>query len=218
MKRKISLYISLGSFASFLLWTLLVSLVDVRGVGPNESNVGFATFNKLVHSVTGVHMALYTITDWLGLVPIIFALGFAVLGLVQLIKRKSLLKVDKSVIALGIFYLAVMVAYLTFEKIIINYRPVLIEGHLEVSYPSSTTLLVLCVMTTSIMQFNNRIKNRILRRIVNAIIILFMMFMVLARLFSGVHWATDIIGGVFLSSGLVTLYYYVIKKNAIAFK
>lgn len=106
---------------------------------------GFAAVNGAFHNLTGVHWTLYTITDWLGLVPIGTALGFAVLGLVQLIQRKALRKVDRSILALGGFYLAVMAFYVLFEKAVVNYRPVLIEGVLEASYPSSTTMLALSI-------------------------------------------------------------------------
>lgn len=140
---------------------LLVTLyVDVQAIGPEGSSVGFATVNGAFHALTRLHMTLYVITDWLGLVPVFTALGFAVLGVVQLIKRKSLLKVDRDILVLGGFYLLVMAAYLLFEEVIINYRPVLIDGVLEAAYPSSTTILVLCVMPTAMMQFHKRVKNR----------------------------------------------------------
>ena len=191
---------------AFVLWTLLVRFVDVRAIGPEGSSVGFATLNGFVHELTGVNWILYTVTDWLGLVPIAVALGFAVLGLVQLICRKSLVKVDHSLLALGGFYIAVMVAYVFFEIVVINYRPTLIEGILEASYPSSTTMLVMCVMPTAAMQLNTRIKNTVLRRCAIIATVAFTAFMVIGRLISGVHWVTDIIGGALLSAGLVTLY------------
>ena len=72
---------------AFVWWTVLVRFVDVRAIGPQESSVGFATLNGYVHNLTGVNMSLYVITDWLGLVPIGVAFGFAVLGLAQWIKR-----------------------------------------------------------------------------------------------------------------------------------
>ena len=155
-------------------------------------------------------MSLYTITDWLGLVPFCFILGFALLGFVQLVKRKSLLKVDYSIFVLGGFYILVMSSYLFFEMFVINYRPVLIEGYMEASYPSSTTMLVMCVMLTAKMQFSERIKNSAVRKNINGILIAFTIFMVAGRLISGVHWFTDIIGGVLLSAGLVMLYYFVV--------
>ena len=192
---------------AFVVWTAAVRLVDVQPIGPQGSAVGFATINGWVHDLTGVHMALYTVTDWLGLVPIGVAMGFALLGLIQWVKRKHLRQVDFSILVLGGFYLLVMVAYVLFEVFVINYRPVLINGCLEASYPSSTTMLVLCVMPTTLMQLNARIKNQTLKRWVGFGITAFILFMVIGRLLSGVHWFTDIIGGTLLSAGLVMLYY-----------
>ncbi len=192
---------------AFMLWTVLVRFVDVRAIGPEGSSVGFATLNGFVHELTGVNWLLYAVTDWLGLVPIAVALGFAGLGLVQLIKRKSLWKVDHSILALGVFYIVVMAAYIFFEMRVINYRPTLIDGYLEASYPSSTTMLVMCVMPTAAMQLNVRIKNTVLRRCTIIAIVSFTTFMVIGRLISGVHWITDIIGGALLSAGLVMIYY-----------
>mgnify|MGYP003301942898 CR=1 FL=1 len=145
----------------------------------------------------------------LGLVPIGVAFSFAILGLVQWIKRRKFARVDKSLFVLGGFYIAIMAVYFLFETVVINYRPVLIGGCLEVSYPSSTTLLVMCVMPTAMMQFKARIKNKMFRLCVLLIIALFIAFMVMGRLFSGVHWITDIIGGALVSAGLVMMYAYV---------
>lgn len=196
---------------SFILWTVLISFIDVKPIGPQESCVGFAILNGFFHNLTGVNMTLYTITDWLGLVPVFVALMFAFLGLAQWIKRKNILKVDYSILTLGGFYLLVIALYILFENVVINYRPTLINGYLEVSYPSSTTLLVLTVMPTAIMQIKTRIKNKICRKTLCVSIALFIGFMVIGRLVSGVHWVTDIIGGALLSAGLVTLYYSVVN-------
>ena len=193
--------------AVFVLWTVLIRFVDVEAIGPRQSSVGFATLNGYIHNLTGVNMSLYIITDWLGLVPIGVAFGFAVLGLVQWIKRKSLLKVDRSILALGEFYIVVMAVYILFEIVVINYRPTLIDGYLEASYPSSTTLLVMCVMPTAMMQLRTRIKNDLFRRCVMLTITVFIAFMVIGRLVSGVHWITDIIGGALLSTAIVLMYY-----------
>ena len=208
--KKRNFCIALGLLAAFVLWTIAICQIDVQAIGPQESAVGFATLNGFVHDLTGVHMQLYTITDWLGLVPVAFILGFALLGFIQWIKRKHILKVDGSLLVLGGFYMVVMAAYLFFERFVINYRPVLIEGFLEASYPSSTTLLVLCVMPTAMMQLCARIKNRILKRCVAVAIAAFIVFMVVGRLISGVHWLTDIIGGALLSAGLVMMYHSII--------
>ena len=208
MKRKIrkNFYIAVSVLISFILWTIFVKVIDVRSIGPEASSVGFAAINNFFHNLTGVHMSLYTITDWLSLVPIGFVVGFGMLGFIQLIKRKNILKVDYDIIVLGGFYIVVMAMYIFFEIVVINYRPLFINGVLEVSYPSSTTMLVMCIIPTAIMQLNSRIQNIAHKRIVGIVLSLFTAFMVIGRLFSGVHWLSDIIGGALLSVGLVMMY------------
>lgn len=206
MKNQKKFGVALILLAAFLLWTAAVSLIDVQAIGPNSSSVGFSTLNGFVHNLTSVHWSLYVITDWLGLIPLCFMLGFAILGLIQWIKRKRILCVDHSILVLGGFYILVIAAYIFFELVVVNYRPVLIDGCLEASYPSSTTLLVLTVMPTAKMQLDSRIKKLVLRRSIGAAITVFIGFMVVGRLVSGVHWVTDIIGGSLLSAGLVILY------------
>ncbi len=191
---------------AFVLWTLAVRYIDVQAIGPNGSSVGFAGLNGWVHDLTGVHMGLYVLTDWLGLVPMGFVLGFAVLGLVQWMRRRKLFRVDHDILVLGGFYLLVLILYLVFETVAVNARPVLIDGRLEASYPSSTTMLVLCVMPTAMMQLRARLRNIKVRTIVLTILAVFTACMVVGRLIAGVHWFTDIIGGVLLSAGLVVLY------------
>ena len=209
MKKKSRRLFFLGAslLAAFVLWTVLVCFVDVQAIGPEGSSVGFATLNGCVHDFTGVNMSLYVITDWLGLIPIGVAFGFAVLGLVQWIKRKSILKVDRSILVLGGFYIVVMAVYVLFEMVVINYRPTLIDGYLEASYPSSTTMLVMCVMPTALIQLRARIKNKVFSRCVMIAIAVFIVFMIIGRLVSGVHWISDIIGGALVSAAIVLMYY-----------
>lgn len=204
---KKSLYVGVCLLALFILWTALVSLVDRQPIGPLESTVGFATFNGYMHELLGVHMFLYTLTDLLSLLPLAIVLGFGVLGLIQLIKRRRISTVDRDIIALGIFYAVVFAMFLSFEILVINYRPVLIDGVLEASYPSSTTMLAMCILPTAAMQFRVRIQNKALKECVFYLTVAFTVFMVVARLISGVHWITDIIGGALLSTGLVMMYY-----------
>ena len=153
---------------AFILWTVLIQTVDVRPVGVNGTNVGFAAVNTWFHRLTGVHMGLYTVTDWLGLVPIAVCIGFGLLGLVQWVRRRSIAKVDRDILLLGGYYILVILGYLIFEMIPINYRPILINGAMEASYPSSTTLLVLSVMPTLLFQVNRRAKGQTVRRLTAA--------------------------------------------------
>ena len=202
----------IGLQAAFGIWTVLIQRIDVQPIGPNGTNVGMAAFNGWFHRLTGVHMGLYTITDWLGLVPILICVCFGVLGAVQLFGRRSLKKVDPDIILLGLYYLLVIAAYLLFEMVPINYRPILIDGFLEASYPSSTTLQVLSVMPTLTFQARRRFESASARKATVGFAVLFSTFMVMGRLVAGVHWATDIIGSILLSFGLFTLYRFCVGE------
>lgn len=206
MKTKKNVRITLTAFIAFVLWTVAITKIDLQAIGPRGTVVGFATLNDAFHKMTGVHLWLYEVTDWLGLVAIVFVLGFGVLGLIQLIRRRNLFKVDSDIIILGVFYILVIIGYVVLEEFAINYRPVIIEGRLESSYPSSTTLLILCVMPTAILQLKNRIKSVVVKNIIVLVISVFTLFMVVGRTISGVHWLTDMIGGILLSISLVMLY------------
>ena len=189
---------ALACLTGFILWTWLVRFVDLRPIGAAGSEVGFAALNGWFHHFTGVHMALYTITDWLSLIPLGFVAGFGLLGMIQLCRGR----LERSIIVLGVFYMAVLACFALFEVVVVNYRPILIEGVLEASYPSSTTMLCLCVMPTAVMQ----LRSRGAKPWVSVLLTVFTIFMVAARAVSGVHWITDIIGGALLSVGLVKVY------------
>ena len=200
------LFTGAGYLMAFIIWTILIQTIDVQPIGPNGTAVGLASLNRWFHNLTGMHLAIYHITDWLGLVPVFVCIFFGILGLIQLFQRKNLLRVDHDILFLGIYYILVISAYLIFEMFPLNYRPILIEGRLEASYPSSTTLLVLSVMPTLIFQAERRLKNTCLCRIIRILTILFSCFMVIGRLISGVHWFTDILGSAMLSTGLFHFY------------
>ena len=193
---------------AFAAWTILIQTIDVQAVGVNGTNIGLASINTWFHKLTGVHMTIYTITDWLGLVPIFICLFFCIYGLIQLVKRRSLFKVDIDIILLGFYYVIVIFAYLIFEMIPINYRPILIDGLMEASYPSSTTLLVLSIMPTLKYQIDRRSNHSALTKVINIFVICFSLFMVIGRSLAGIHWCTDIIGSVLLSMGLFKLYQF----------
>lgn len=204
------LILGIGLLIAFILWTTLILFVDVQPLGQNGTDIGFAALNIWFHNLTGVHMFIYSITDWLGLVPIFVCMLFGCLGLVQLIQRKSLFKVDYDVLILGVYYVLVIGGFLAFEIFPINYRPILIEGVMEASYPSSTTLLVLSVMPTLVFQVKRRVQNHRIIKMVTSVTTIFSVFMVLGRLIAGVHWFTDIVGGILLSTGLFYSYKAVI--------
>ncbi len=208
--RKKGLAAGMALILLFAVWTVLIQTVDVRPAGNYEpqKNVGFAGINTWFHGLTGYSETLYKVTDWLGLVPIAVCVCFGILGLVQLIRRKSLMKVDRDILLLGVYYIITIAAYLVFEMIPINYRPVLVDGLAkpESSYPSSTTLLVLSVMPTLVFQVNRRMADTTARKAIAVATGLFTAFMIIGRTVSGVHWLTDILASVFFSAGLYLIY------------
>lgn len=212
-KRKIKLKMIAAVILLLLFGVLIYAVrnVDVQSIGPKNSEIGFATINKAVNDLFGTHLIWYNITDWLGVAAILIAFGFACLGLYQLISRKSLKKVDADLYLLGAFYAVIMGVYVFFEICIINYRPIILYKDLEASFPSSHTMIVLCIMSTAIFQFNRRIHNNIVKKdivkkAVNGASILLIAITIIGRLISGVHWFTDILGGLLIGTSLILFY------------
>ena len=206
MKKKISISL----LFLFVIFTLSVKIIDVKAVGVNNTEIGFATLNVFIHSFLGVNKSWYNITEFLGVVPIIIVLFFAGIGVYQLIKRKSIFKIDRDILMLGVFYIFVAISYLIFEVVVINYRPILVDGVLEASYPSSHTILAICIIGTAIIQANERIHKNKIKNYVDFILAMIMILIVVGRLLSGVHWFTDIVGGTILSISFVMFYSYTV--------
>ncbi len=202
-KRKTIICITLTLLS--IIFTVLVKTVDVKAIGENEVKVGFATLNLFVFNLIGVNKTWYYVTDWIGVIPILMAIVYAMIGLIQLIKRKSLVKVDKELILLGIFYVLLILIYMLFEIIVINYRPILMNGRLEASYPSSHTLMAVCICVSSIM-VNKKIYHNKITQSLNVFSVIICILTVIGRILSGVHWFTDIIGGLLFSSSLLSIF------------
>ena len=215
MKKKKNFLISTIFILLAVIFTILVKVVDVKQIGANNTNVGFATFNQFIFKTTKVNMIWYHITDWLGIIPILIAIIYALTGFIQLIKRRSIFKVDKEITILGLFYIIVILIYIFFEKVIINYRPILINGFLEASYPSSHTLMTICLCGSSIIVNKSLFNNR-KTKIINIMSLIIILTTIIGRLISGVHWLTDIIGGILISIALLMYFYssiYIIKNK-----
>ena len=221
MTKKTTWMLALVLCLCFIGWTAAVAFVDVQAIGPEGSQVGLATMNAWARRVTGVDAAeggmrsfWYKLTNGLGYVSLIVALLFALLGLCQLVRRRGLARMDRELLMLGLFYVLLLGCYVLFEKVIVNYRPVIITAAdgLEASYPSSHTMLACFIFATAMMQLPRLVKSPALRGLGKLVCAAIIAVAVVGRLLSGVHWLSDIIGGVLLSAALVALYAAVTKS------
>ena len=194
-----------------IAYTLIVKYVDVRAIGPELSKVGLSTINEAYRDLIGYNDIWYKITKYLGVVPFLIVAYYGILGVLQTIKRKNPLKTDKKIIFLGVFYVLVGATYVFFEKVIINYRPILEDGKLEASFPSSHTMLAVCICLSSLLISKYYVKDEKIKKILDIGTIILMFVLVIGRLLSGVHWFSDILGGVIISLFLVSIYYTLIN-------
>ncbi|WP_243411832.1 phosphatase PAP2 family protein [Ruminococcus difficilis] len=214
MKHRKLLTAGIGLLLTVIL-IALVRLVDAAPIGAQGTSIGLSHLNQFVFDLFGVNMLWYNITDWLGVAAVLTGFVFAVTGLVQLIKRRSLLKVDREILALGGLYIVVIGLYLFFENVIINYRPIIMPDNTspEASFPSSHTMLVCVIMGSAAMLINRYIRNKPLNRILRAVCYVIIGVTVVGRLIAGVHWFTDILGGILISVTLLSLYEEVISHG-----
>ena len=202
------------SFALFILTIALVKCVDIDAVGPAGTSIGLSHLNKAVHDLIGVHMFWYQVTNLLGFWAILCGAIFACVGLKQLIERKSLKQVDAKILALGGLFVLLGVIYVLFEKVVINCRPVLMEGETvpEASFPSSHTVLAFVIFGAIAMMLKDYLQDkRLVSMLQNACLVLILVS-VIGRLISGVHWFTDILGGIFLSYALLMVFSGLLEK------
>ena len=195
-----------------IIYTILVKKIDLSPIGPNESVVGFSKINLYFYNLIGVNMDLYKITEIFGYISLLLVAGYGIIGLIQMIKRKSIIKVDKSIIALGIFYIIVLGIYVFFEKFVINYRPVLIDNVLEASYPSSHTVLAICVCISGILVNKKLFNDKSITKYLNISFIVLMIAILFGRILSGVHWISDIFGGVLISIALLKTFKTILEN------
>ena len=191
----------------FIILILLVKKVDTAVIGNTGKEVGLSALNRLLYKETP-NMTWYFVTEVLGYLALLVAAAFAVLGMVQMIQRKSLLKVDPSILALGGLYIVVLGIYALFNKVVINYRPIMLPDELapEASFPSSHTMLAIVVLGSGMMVLPDYLTDRKLLRSVQSAGLAMMAILVFGRLLSGAHWLTDIIGGVLISAALLAAF------------
>ena len=201
-------------FGLFLLLILLVKVVDVAAVGPEGTKVGLSKLNVAIHALFGEHLGWYKVTNVLGYLAILIALCFAAIGGLQLVYRRSVLKVDKEILLLGALYVVTILFYILFEKVIVNYRPMLMPGGEgpEASFPSSHTVLSCVILGSGLLLVKKYArKDKTVQLVLTVAFAVMLALIVAGRLLSGVHWFTDILGGLLLSAALLNAYEGLLK-------
>ena len=208
MKSKLKFITAAVSGAFTVLLIVLIRFVDVAAIGPQETSVGLSKLNRFVFELFGVNIIWYNVTEWLGVAAILTAFGFMIYGLIQFIKRKSLFKVDKKILLLGGLYAAAIGIYVLFENMIVNYRPIIMPCGVspEASFPSSHTMIVCVIMGSAMILIGQYIKRKPWRKVLLLSSAVVIATTAVGRLISGVHWFTDILGGILISVTLLSLY------------
>lgn len=208
--KKNLLIVSIALFALFFVFTLLVATVDKAAGNAPGTEIGFSHLNlaffKATHKNGEISNGWYKLTEFLGYLALAEATGFAVYGVAQLIVRKSLKKIDKDLFVLAAAYVLLGIFYVAFEKIVVNYRPVLENGEIAASYPSSHTMLTITIASTGIFMLRRRMTCRPALISAETLSGAVMLVMTVGRLLSGVHYFTDILGGVLLAAAIVMLF------------
>ena len=151
------------------------------------------------------------ITDII-LVASIAVLGvFAVLGLYQWIKRKSLKKVDKPLLVMLVPLAFMAATYIIFDKfLILNTRP---NGSGEPSFPSTHTMVVATIFLLTAIILPNYIKSKTTRVIMDIVMLLFIALVSVGRVLANMHWVSDVVGGLIFAAIFAAIYYLILRRT-----
>ena len=211
-KTRTCLILGICLFFLFAIFTIAVMKFDVKEVGPNDVSVGFSSLNESFFGKFGQNELFHSISGVGGFIALALCAFFGLMGVLQLVKRKSLFKVDRDILALGVGYVIVFALNYSFDKLAICFRPILEDGKLEASYPSSHTLLALFVFLSAVLIVVKRVKVKKVAVAISSVLIALACITVVCRLLSGYHWITDVIGSVILSSSLLLMYAGIVAR------
>jgi undecaprenyl-diphosphatase len=208
VKKFINLYTILGcSFLVLFIILMLLLNVDKAVIAESGKEVGLSHINNLVSYSYKENIDFMTdLLMYITFTVVVFEAG---LGLYQLIKGKSLFKVDIEIIIFGIALVVMVALWLLFDYVIkINVRP---THEAEGSFPSThvliTTFLALASHAFICYQYENKFAKYGSLLIAVSIIAL----VLFGRVASGMHYITDVTGGLFLGLALYFCTFGIIK-------
>ncbi len=136
---------------------------------------------------------------------------FAILGLAQLIKNKSFKKADRPLLAMFLPLILMAATYFIFDRfIIINTRP---NGSGEPSFPSSHVMIVATIFLTAAIALPYYVKNRCLCILADLLMLALICLVSVGRVFSNMHWPTDVYAALGFSLIFAIAYYFTVKSS-----
>lgn len=198
--RKHWVWFGLGSLFSllFVVWTLVVKFVDVQVGGESNVAIGLGSLNIGFFDAVGSSNFWQSVTKYLGYLTILVVVGLLVWQLVLMIRQKSWRLARHWWVLDGVL-VALVVTYLLFETLVINERPILVDGVAGASYPSSHGMLFMTILPLAILTIWREIKCRPLNVILTVVLSILLLVGVVGRTLCGLHWLTDVFGAVWFS-------------------
>ncbi|MCR4792357.1 MAG: phosphatase PAP2 family protein [Lachnospiraceae bacterium] len=199
-----------------ITWIMMIKFYDVYTIGPQGTEIGLSSLNLWFRDLfdypaLGFFRTPYLITEFIGYLSLLLCGFWGCIGIYQWVKEKDINAVDKTIFATGVLYAITIVLYVVFEKLVVNYRPIIMPGDSEVepSFPSSHTMLSIIALGSThylIGYFLEDTKYKKLIRPLQIACSVLIAVCVIGRLVCGVHWFSDIVGGILISTTLLIIY------------
>lgn len=137
---------------------------------------------------------------------------FVVLGLYQLITRKSLLKVDHRLLWMILPLVLIAITYVVFDKfLVLNIRP---NGSGEASFPSTHVMVVSTIFLIIALNLPYYIKSKTAWIIIDIAMLLLIVLVCVGRVLSEMHWLSDVLGGLAFAIIFAVIYYLIIRRKS----
>lgn len=208
---KKGLCITIVSLVLFNILMILLCFVNVKEVEP-FGKIGLYGFNNTYrHDYNKTLDIISDVLLYLSIAAFVAAVVYFAYGLI----KNKFKKVDYRLLVYFIITVCVVITYLIFDHVVkLNNRPNIIDGELEGSFPSThvlmATYLLLPLTTLFFKEGREKDTKKIdLDTIVTTIAFVIIGAMFVLRLWSGMHWMTDCIGGVLLGVFYFGFYYFI---------
>lgn len=188
----------------FLVLTVSLLLVDVQSAG--AQTVGWASLNFWWHDLISVQHGWHIVSNIVATVTLLALCAMVVWQFIIMLRGKSFRAFLKQWLAFDITVILLVLCYVLFQIVVVNYRPIMIDGMAEVSYPSSHILLFATLLPLIVCECWHNVPSKVWRRVIAVSALVLMVVGIVARALCGYHWLTDSVGALLLSAALVAWY------------